>query len=62
MTIIYCPVCMKPCGKEYPDCFIPGGSWDQGYAEGIGENNVYKGLWHCSQACVDITKGVSSGE
>jgi hypothetical protein len=53
MTIIECPICGKECGREYPDYHVPGGSWDQGFSEGIGENFIYGGVWHCSKDCVN---------
>jgi hypothetical protein len=56
MTIIECPICGELCGKEYPDYFNKGGSWDQGFREGPGENFVYDDEWYCSQECMDEAK------
>jgi len=51
-TIIYCPQCHEPCGKQYPD-YPPSFSdpGEPGYAEGKGEDFSLGGLWHCSEEC-----------
>jgi hypothetical protein len=53
MTLILCPSCEEPCGKEYP-----ADETDPGYSEGIGEDFVLPdGRWCCSQFCLDVMKG-----
>lgn len=55
--IIYCPQCGEPCGKYYPSTgptVHSGGEIE--FSEGIGENFIADGNWHCSQDCVDKTR------
>ena len=49
MTIIVCPICGEPCGRQYPDTHE-----EPGFREGKGENFAdLEGNWYCCQECLD---------
>jgi len=52
-TIILCPSCEEPCGREYPATHT-----DPGFREGRGEDFVLAdGRWCCSAFCKDVMNG-----
>jgi hypothetical protein len=59
---IICPQCGEVCGKEYPARFSLLDGGEPGFSEGIGENFVVDGAWHCSKECADKTRAENAPE